>query len=295
MLRSIAKKTSEYEYSDLSKTEAKIRVTINALQPLCKETITEFATGEDILVSLDYKKLEKHCSICRRLSHEAKVCPQKLQAQGRNLHLEAEREDHDKARDSVSNPRALTHQRSHPDYSAVEAQSQRSSYQTRVDRHRRSFGVRVSTKKKHQPGINNQHNYGPREQEVRGPNRTYLPHRHASGSFSNRSVERSPYGRETRVHHYDTHSYQRQRQNRRENSQSQDLREHLNCKSQNSRSHHTPNLQWMECRNNDNNIVREEASGSSISKRTNLERDDFSAANHIPTTEEVMGILEHYH
>ncbi|CAA7018098.1 unnamed protein product [Microthlaspi erraticum] len=57
----------------------KIRVRINALEPLEMSLPIQLPTGEVTTVNLVYDKLEKHCFSCFSLSHEEKDCPLKEQ------------------------------------------------------------------------------------------------------------------------------------------------------------------------------------------------------------------------
>lgn len=60
---------------EISTSSAKIRVLVDGLQPLSKETVLEFPDGSETLVYLDYKNLKNHCQHCQRLTHELKNCP----------------------------------------------------------------------------------------------------------------------------------------------------------------------------------------------------------------------------
>ncbi|CAA7021915.1 unnamed protein product [Microthlaspi erraticum] len=74
LLRNIGKELGSLIDHEVSKEEAKIHVSINALEPLVKETIIEFAYGEEALVTLEYERLGFHCSICKKLSHISRDC-----------------------------------------------------------------------------------------------------------------------------------------------------------------------------------------------------------------------------
>lgn len=65
------------ENHELTKTTARIRVLVDGLKPLLKESIIEFDSGEDTLITLKYEKLEMHCSLCASLLHTRKNCPEK--------------------------------------------------------------------------------------------------------------------------------------------------------------------------------------------------------------------------
>lgn len=60
---------------EISATSARMRVLIDGLGPLTKETIIDFDSGEECLLTLDYEGLKNHCSVCSRLSHLQADCP----------------------------------------------------------------------------------------------------------------------------------------------------------------------------------------------------------------------------
>lgn len=91
MLEQIGKELGNLEAHESTPTYAKIRVMIDGLQPLTKETVIELTSGEEALVTVEYEKLEQHCAICQRLTHETRLCPTKESF--RHSHrLEEERE-----------------------------------------------------------------------------------------------------------------------------------------------------------------------------------------------------------
>ncbi|KAH0903470.1 hypothetical protein HID58_042973 [Brassica napus] len=60
----------------ITKTSARIQVSVDALKPLTKSTILEMDSGEELLpIMLEYEDLGYHYSICNKLSHLAKSCP----------------------------------------------------------------------------------------------------------------------------------------------------------------------------------------------------------------------------
>lgn len=56
------------ENYELTKTTARVRVSIDDLKPLVKQSILEFDSGEENLITLEYERLENHCGICYSLS-----------------------------------------------------------------------------------------------------------------------------------------------------------------------------------------------------------------------------------
>ncbi|CAF2057944.1 unnamed protein product, partial [Brassica napus] len=50
---------------------------INGLLPLMKTYTLEFSDGDEVVATLLYEKLEKHCTLCQMLDYEESTCPQK--------------------------------------------------------------------------------------------------------------------------------------------------------------------------------------------------------------------------
>ena len=71
MMYGIGKEIEKVKDIEMTEISAKIKVTVDGLQPLVKETIVDFSSGEEIHVSLDYDKLANHCRLCNMLTHEA--------------------------------------------------------------------------------------------------------------------------------------------------------------------------------------------------------------------------------
>lgn len=57
MLCSIGKEIGSYEKHELTKTTARVRVLVNGLNPLIKETIIEYETREESRITLEYERL----------------------------------------------------------------------------------------------------------------------------------------------------------------------------------------------------------------------------------------------
>lgn len=75
MLKIIGEELGEMLDMEITNSTAKIRVLLDGLQPLIKETIVDFPDGNEALVLLDYKNLKNHCLHCHRLTHDKKHCP----------------------------------------------------------------------------------------------------------------------------------------------------------------------------------------------------------------------------
>lgn len=75
MMHSIAEDIGEVIEHEITPTVFKMKLLIDGLKPLIKDTIVEFPDGSEVLVTLEYKNLKNHCLHCFRLSHEKKDCP----------------------------------------------------------------------------------------------------------------------------------------------------------------------------------------------------------------------------
>ena len=75
LLKTIGEDLGEVMDMDITNQSAKVKVLLDDLQPLIKETMVDFPDGSETLVSLDYKNMKNHCSHCQRLTHEKKACP----------------------------------------------------------------------------------------------------------------------------------------------------------------------------------------------------------------------------
>ncbi|KAL0743211.1 hypothetical protein Bca4012_084724 [Brassica carinata] len=51
-----------------------MRVHIDGILPLIKESIVEYPNGDEVSTTLIYERLDKHCTKCLRLDHELKEC-----------------------------------------------------------------------------------------------------------------------------------------------------------------------------------------------------------------------------
>lgn len=92
----------------------RIRVHINALQPLEKQLPILLPSGETVMINLEYERLEKHCFDCFSLNHEKKDCP----LRGENLREDDHRRPASSVRPEEGNERgrskALRNQQDSP-------------------------------------------------------------------------------------------------------------------------------------------------------------------------------------
>lgn len=92
ILRSIGDDIGKFEKADITPLAMKMRAHVNGLLPLIKSTVIEYSNGEEIIATLVYEKLEKHCSTCLRLDHEVKDCLEE-KAKQKALKISSEAED----------------------------------------------------------------------------------------------------------------------------------------------------------------------------------------------------------
>lgn len=77
MVVRVGQELGTLENHELTRTSARVRVLVDGLKPLIKESIVEFDSGEESPIYLEYEKLEAHCSYCYSLLHLQKQCPKK--------------------------------------------------------------------------------------------------------------------------------------------------------------------------------------------------------------------------
>lgn len=77
MLVRVGQELGTLDNHELTKTTARVRVFVDGLKPLTKESIVEFDSGEESNITFEYERLEMHCSVCYSLLHSRSSCPQK--------------------------------------------------------------------------------------------------------------------------------------------------------------------------------------------------------------------------
>lgn len=122
----MAHELGHLEKFQISKTSFRLQVTIDGLKPLLKESLLEFDTGEDLMVSFVYEDLKSHCTTCFKLTHLAEDCPL------------ATRPQQQSPKASDRDPQRAPHRGQENRYSPT-----RDPFHQRVDRHGRPFGNRV--------------------------------------------------------------------------------------------------------------------------------------------------------
>ncbi|KAF3525080.1 hypothetical protein F2Q69_00049624 [Brassica cretica] len=128
----------------ISKTSARIRVSVDGLKPIVKADIIEFGSGEELHVTLAYDDLENHCSYCNHLDHGTRRCPLMMSAKA-TANRTSSREvskHHYQQHPCPSFRRASRNQEDRPATQRL-IPSQSSDFSNRVDRHSRPFGARA--------------------------------------------------------------------------------------------------------------------------------------------------------
>lgn len=170
MVHRIGREIGSFEKLELTRASAKVRVLVDGLKPLIKHSIVEFDTGEEAHISLEYERLENHCSICYSLLHLKHDCSLTsteglvplatnnkeggLGPATRQTNLTSAYPRYTTLPDEARND--PLQQTEDPTLSLRNNKEMKKDYPTdtfkeRVDRHGRSFGSRVSTKQTRNP------------------------------------------------------------------------------------------------------------------------------------------------
>ena len=98
--RSIGEDLGTFETSDITDQVFRMRVHVNGRLPLLKSSVIEYPSGDKIVATLLYEKLERHCLKCGRLDHEVRDC---LEAKHEKKAMVAAQEDALRSKASVTN------------------------------------------------------------------------------------------------------------------------------------------------------------------------------------------------
>ena len=89
-IKCIGENIGLYEKAEITPLTARMRVHIDGMLPLIKESVVEYPNGDEVTTSLVYERLDKHCTKCYRLDYELKEC---LVARAEARALKAYQED----------------------------------------------------------------------------------------------------------------------------------------------------------------------------------------------------------
>lgn len=163
MLERLGKEAGRLDNFELTPTSARILVTVNGLQPLLMETIVDFSTGEETIVTLEYEKLANHCSSCKRLSHGASECPYNRSPSPGEHSIAPQRQRTNEPPGYQRNYATERH-RTGTNHRNQEVRNQQElpHFNQRLDRHGRPFGTRPSAKHSREDPRQNRQNLSPR-------------------------------------------------------------------------------------------------------------------------------------
>ena len=97
-IRNIGEDIGTYEKAEITSTSIRMKVHINGRLPLIKSSIIEYPNGDEVMATLVYERLEKHCSKCNKLDHELRDC---LLAKAQRRALITDQNEERKTRDSM--------------------------------------------------------------------------------------------------------------------------------------------------------------------------------------------------
>ena len=75
VVKNIGMELGQLDTYEVTRSAARVHVTIDGLKPLIKSSVLDFDSGEESIITMEYEKLGNHCSICNRLSHLRFQCP----------------------------------------------------------------------------------------------------------------------------------------------------------------------------------------------------------------------------
>ncbi|CAA7054620.1 unnamed protein product [Microthlaspi erraticum] len=241
---------------EITKLEAKIHVSIDALAPIVKETVVEFASRDETLVTLEYERLDFHCSICNKLTHASRECGEK--ATGPTERADLNQRNITKPQQNQDGGRGNRESRGDRERSP--------DFSHRRDRHGRAYGSRVQ--------YSNRGSEKSRERSIESStNRSYRTTRDTQErrrEYPNREVETS-------------------------NGTGRDMRNYLQDRRESTGRRHLPELQWREkpgSRHPREESLPVVAENSIFRTPTREIGEEVQRTTSIPTTEEVMEDLQ---
>ena len=149
MVYNIAPVLGQLEDYDITKTSARIRILLDALEPLTLESMVDFSTGEEVPITFQYEKIANFCKNCNMLTHTSRYCTRKapnqsLNDQQNSHYSESHRDLHVSRRHSSQSDRQVLYSPRLPP--PVRANNKGVEiFHQRVDRHGKSFGDRVTS------------------------------------------------------------------------------------------------------------------------------------------------------
>ena len=144
MVLRVGQELGTMENHELTRTTARVKVSVDGLKPLVKELIIEFDSGEETSITLEYEKLEYHCTSCFSLLHSRKNCPQRQdEEQPWTCNPKITSEGTLYGRETTE---AHLNERRKREQNSEKQSTDQFDFKARVDRHGNPFGDRISTK-----------------------------------------------------------------------------------------------------------------------------------------------------
>ncbi|KAJ4909575.1 Uncharacterized protein Rs2_04196 [Raphanus sativus] len=132
-----------FEDFEITKTSARIRVLLEALEPLTMESVVDFSSGEEVPITLEYERIANFCSICNMMTHTSRYCRRNTRP------MPVERNYPVGRRYSSQGDLPPRHEAEQRLAAAPPQQISNSgrgeSFKQRVDRHGRPFGERITS------------------------------------------------------------------------------------------------------------------------------------------------------
>lgn len=73
-VRSIGEDIGTYGTAEITSTSIRMLVHVNGRLPIIKNSVIEYDNGDEVTATLQYERLERHCSQCCKLDHELQDC-----------------------------------------------------------------------------------------------------------------------------------------------------------------------------------------------------------------------------
>lgn len=149
MIYEIGHELGHLDKYDISQTSARMRVFVDGLSPLVKDSVIDFKSGEESFITLEYEGLKNHCSLCNRLSHLSQDCPIKPQTEVSREIVTTENsrppQEIPPSQIALAPLQTYRHRSSTPkEVSRPQEQAESPHFSQRRDRHGNPFGERIS-------------------------------------------------------------------------------------------------------------------------------------------------------
>lgn len=149
MVKEVDQELGTLEDHELTKTTARVQVSVDGLKPLIKEMMVDFDSGEETYITLEYEKLEAHCSYCFSLLHSRRNCNMKQEEESRGVHANQSNIKEISRISTSSNVQGNQVNRQEQNKALTE--TGQLTFKARVDRHGNPFGERTGTKQTRVP------------------------------------------------------------------------------------------------------------------------------------------------